>query len=165
MHAGKQYESCLHLREELDLPLHFPAAHCHGSLIHRDNDIIKQTTLDGKTVVDVLERTANYGVFVFIGKVVHYINKDKTDPPTDWIAVAEKYDMGIVDHSSDPERQAVLADIASGKSAVLKVTVCSTLAHIPGELACSNLCNLLLIISMQFSRLSSKTSPILAGSK
>ncbi|KAF8528927.1 HAD-like domain-containing protein [Hysterangium stoloniferum] len=127
--SGKQYGSCLSIREALNLPLHFPAIHCNGALIHGGPDGASlprfSTSLPPETVMHIVNGTHDYGTFVFTADAVVLVSTGQGIHKKDWCEIASRYDKGIVDCSQEPARSRFLQEVVNGEILVPKVTLCS----------------------------------------
>ncbi|HEV7737571.1 MAG TPA: HAD family hydrolase [Chlamydiales bacterium] len=89
--SGKQYNSCLSIREALGLPDHFPAVHCNGALIHAGpGDIALSGCLDSETVMHIVNGTNAFGTFVFTKDAVVLVSSGVGIHKQDWCTIASR---------------------------------------------------------------------------
>ena len=86
-----------------------------------DERVKWSVSLPPSTILPLIEelRLANRATFVFTETRVLLVNAEVGGP--DWLEIAGRYDKNVEDHVAG--RDAVLADIASGKMTIIKVTV------------------------------------------
>jgi hypothetical protein len=89
--SGKQYNSCLFIREHLNLPQHFPAIHCNGALIHGGPDGASiprfSTCLPPETVMHVVNGATEFGTFVFTADTVVLVSSGNGIHKKDWCEI------------------------------------------------------------------------------
>ncbi|KAF8592462.1 hypothetical protein K439DRAFT_1625823 [Ramaria rubella] len=127
--SGKQYNSCLKIRQALSLPSHFPATHCNGALIYGGPLGASLTNfscaLPPAVVAHIVEGTTEFGTFVFTEDAVVLVSPGVGKHRKDWCEIAARYDEGVRDCSKEPDRTRFLQQVASEELLVPKVTLCS----------------------------------------
>jgi len=96
--TGKQRVSCDFIIDALDLHA-FPAACCHGSLIHAPGgELLSQASIDPEVVVGIAEklRNANKTVLLYRATDVAMVSKE-SGSNTDWEQVSRGFDPMVVD--------------------------------------------------------------------
>lgn len=126
--SGKQYHSCRHIREQLQLPPQFPAAHCNGCLIYGgpEGQLIRENGLDPDAVDYILEKSSRFGTFLFTHSSAILVHTGQGVNQKDWCAIAGAYDSGIEDWTGDQDKvQDLLAKVRAGETTIAKITMCA----------------------------------------
>ena len=90
--SGKQYNSCLWIRDALRLPPHFPAIHCNGALIYGgvSGDSLTEfsASLPPAVVAHIVDGTTNFGTFVFTEDAAVLVSPGTGVHKKDWCDIA-----------------------------------------------------------------------------
>ena len=127
--SGKQYGSCVSLRQELEIPDDVPSAHCNGGIIQRGvngSDVLKNEGLTTDAVLQIAEITKDRGCFVFFADTLAYISKDTREGARDWLAFASQFDLGAQDCSTLDKRKEVLDQVEDGRTCIKMTISCET---------------------------------------
>ena len=92
--SGKQYNSCLWIRQALHLPPHFPATHCNGALIYggASGDALTEfsAVLPPAVVAHIIDGTTQFGTFVFTEDAAVLVSQGVGIHNKDWCEIAAK---------------------------------------------------------------------------
>ncbi|KZT35423.1 HAD-like protein [Sistotremastrum suecicum HHB10207 ss-3] len=126
--SGKQYHSCRHIRDALDLPLHFPAAHCNGCLVYGGPEglLVRENGLHPDAVEYIVEKTSRFGTFLFTHSSAILVSGGEGINKKDWCTIAGAYDVGIEDWTGDQDKvRDLLVKVRAGEITVAKITMCA----------------------------------------
>lgn len=95
--SGKQYQSCVGIRQSLGLPDHFPAIHLNGALVHEGpNKFLVSGVLEPKTAMHIIAETTAFGTFVFTEDAAILVSSGVGIHKQNWCALGGRWEFCLI---------------------------------------------------------------------